>query len=108
MENTQTLLERCQREAREKVSKNIYDTEMCVIPEDCIPDRLLPIIDEIIANTLKQAAEAVTKIVDGYLVAISTGEEDYTTQQLGEAINADAQKIINVDNAEGMGTHRVE
>ena len=66
MKEILTLLERCQREARETVSENIYDTEMSVIPEDCIPDRLLPVIDTLIANTLKQAAEEFVGVIDDY------------------------------------------
>lgn len=58
----ETLEQRLQREAREEVSKQIYDTDGDLVPEDAIASRLLPIIDTIITHTLNEGAEEIGKL----------------------------------------------
>jgi len=56
--------------------------------------------DTLITNTANATLEYVKGVVDSYLIAISTGEDDYTAEQLGEEIkarltnNPDALKAI--------------
>jgi hypothetical protein len=50
--------------------------------------------DDEVQAAIDLKVEEIIKIIDGYLLAISTGEDDYTAQQLGYAIKTDLIKAI--------------
>jgi hypothetical protein len=54
-------------------------------------------VDHLIEATYQAAIEEVVRIVDSYLLAVSTGEEHYTALQLGQAIKDDLIAAINQD-----------
>ncbi len=88
---TLTLLERCQREAREEISLSIQDGTLS-------PEK----VDEIIANTLKQAAEAL----EGMKYDYDRNLEGYNyysdpTYAHNQALT-DAQKILLGENNENV------
>jgi len=91
MKETLTLLERCQREAREKLQD--FDFEQIWSDEGA--EKLNLMVDTLIANTLKQAAEAL----EGMKKDISGDVESATG--FPEAVNygytnalTDAQRLL--------------
>jgi hypothetical protein len=85
----ETLLQRCQREAREKLQD--FDFEQ--IWNDEGAENLNVLIDTLIANTLKQAAEAIE-------VMVKNNKDPYMFPLTERRFLTDAQKVLGVDLSE--------
>ena len=85
----ETLLQRCQREAREKLVtpwdyyNDAEGTERYIKEED---------IDQILANTLKQAAEALEGMKGKEIIHL--GSRDTKAEQFYAQALTDAQKLL--------------
>jgi len=101
MKETLTLLERCQREAREKLLKlyrehnllkhNVFSTTN---QDERYEKEFFDELDLAIANTLKQAAEEIEKLKEN--IDVTYGEQYWATVVEEKIIDAltDAQKVI--------------
>ena len=86
----ETLLQRCQREAREKIN-----TILPFFGYEELSDAQLEAIDTLIANTLKEASEEIGRLGDVFEgVELADHDRSYL------AALTDAQKVLGVDLSE--------
>jgi len=107
MTNTMTTFtEQMQERARKFADNAVFPVPPILrkvltdIEIERMDNEIFKVIDTITADTVtttlkevERVVEEVEKIVNGYLLAISTKEEYYTEEQLGEAIVNDLQSI---------------
>jgi len=88
MKETLTLLERCQRQAREMVNEKLLPLYL--------RSRLHELSDTLIANTLKQAAEAILKERDLYPDISGNEKPRFYLTQAAEIVYTltDAQRLL--------------
>ena len=90
--NKETLLERCQREAREKFRKEFVRNEMLDLVPIANGKDYDDFFKKIIANTLKQAAESLEGIKQKYYPPDGDFRPD-TTELFNQGVT-DAQKVL--------------
>lgn len=93
---TLTLLERCQREARETNERHHRASYGHILPEESLEKAITywnERTDTLITNTLKQAAEAIE-------VMVKNNKDPYMFPLTERRFLTDAQKMLGVDLSE--------
>ncbi len=92
---TLTLLERCQREAREKFAYHIKG-EKVNLPLIYVED-----LDDVVANTLKQAAGALEGMKKNHGYDLPTNDFCYSEHDVNRSYDSaltEAQRLLGEDN----------